>query len=242
MRPGLERIPSQGDLERAYADLSGAPGPQALARYSQWSRFDPRLAEIWVATLLREWKRVHPIELREALLKQPWPAAAGPLIEFVARAVRARPADSRTFRAWKLMATDGLAPADWEQFFIGQRRIAGAAMLEDARFALGEYRRWGYLSREVLFNKQRFPAELRGTRRGREGGGTHSLAPEVRQEILRELLRDRSRISTRDYLQAVGNCISERQATRDLLRSRWVTPAGQTKGRCFVRRKSQGTR
>ncbi len=80
MRPGLERIPSQGDLERAYADLGDDPAPDALARYAQWSRFDPRLAEIWVATLLREWKRVHPIELREALLKQPWPAAAGQAI------------------------------------------------------------------------------------------------------------------------------------------------------------------
>jgi hypothetical protein len=237
MRPGLERIPSPHDLERAYADLSAAPDAHALARYAQWSRFDPRLAEIWVATVLRDWKRVHPLELREELQKQPWPTAAGPLLEFVARAVRARPADSRTFRAWKLIITEGLAPADWEQFFIGQRRIAGKAMLEDACFAADEYRRWGYLSREVLFNKQSFPADFRGSRRGRAGGGTHSIAPEVRQEILRQLMSQQRRISTSDYLESIGHCISERQATRDLRQSPWVETAGRTKGRSYVRRR-----
>jgi hypothetical protein len=237
MKNGLKKIPTDQDLAKAYAALRGALGAGELAAYSQWTRFDPRLAEIWVKAVLERWKSVHPIELHESLKREPWPGAAGVLLEFVARAVRAEPAEARLFKLWKEMVLQGFGRAPWEQYFIGQRRIAGKAMIEDARFSLSEYRKWGYLGREILFNKQAFPPELQGTRRGRSGGGTHSLALEVREGILKELLRERPRITTRDYIQALGNSISPRQAERDLLGARWLMPVGNTKGRSFVRRR-----
>jgi hypothetical protein len=233
MKNGLKRIPAEKDLEKAYAELRGELAEGRLALYAQWARFDPRLAEIWVRTTLSRWKLVHPIVMHEALAGEPWPSAAGPLLEFVGRAVRATPEEAKLFKSWKEMVMQGFAPASWEQYFIGQRRIAGQAMIDDARFSLNEYRRWGYLSREILFNKQAFPPELRGPRRGRAGGGTHSIAPDVRESILRQLLRERSRVTTHDYLQALGNSISRRQAERDLKRARWLRAEGRTKGRSY---------
>jgi hypothetical protein len=242
MRGGLVDLPGTADLGRAYeALLHGRPerpDEAQLALYAQWARFDPRLAEIWVRFVGERWKSLNPVALNEALAAQPWPAAGAVLLEFAVRAAAAEEGRERP-ALWKKLATGGIAPAPLEQYFIGSRLPGGTAMLEDARFPLREYRRWGYLSREILFNKQRLPSGAPGPR---AAAGTHALEPEVRREVLRALLERSPRLSTRQYWEALGRSVSLRQAERDLAASPLVKAEGGTRGRRFVRRAGARTR
>lgn len=251
MRGGLATIPGATDLERAYRLLfvrssrgtgrARQPTCAELALFSQWARFDPRLAEILVQYVIVTWRRIHPVELHQALHTQPWPGACAVLLEFAERGVGAAGGcDSAVFRHWKAAVTAHVALANWEQFFIGQRRIGGEAMQGDARFAFEEYRRWGYLAREILFNKQRLPVDspragATGPERDRSAAGTHRLGVTTRLEILKTLLERSARLRARDYWEAIGRSVSLRQAERDLKASGLVRARGRTRARWFAK-------
>jgi hypothetical protein len=227
MKVGLESCPTIHDLEAAYNQIlnakrnrNGEIDVNSFALYCQWGRFDARLSEVCVEFLTHFWKQMNPIKLHDAFVCLPWPAVLGVLLEFC-------PQDSTLFQMWKKTATCDFEKVDWELFFIGKRRIGGRSMFDDARFSLDEYRRWGYLSREVLVNKGG---------RTQERGPVFSYAPETRIQILKELLETHSRITTGQYWEALGKSISKRQAERDLGSSNLLKKSGRTKGRYFVRR------
>ena len=221
---GLVLLPQLSDLERAYTallhDSPAPPSEQELALYTQWSRFDARLAEICVDYFVKNWPKLNPVQLRTSMLSQPWPAALGVLLEFAKHAVRT--ADSVVFQQWKKTALADISPAPWEQFFVAQRPIASVGMLEDARFSLKEYRDWGYFGREVLFNKPEIATHP-----------THSFERETRLEILKDLSEKHPRITTEMYLDALHYSISRRQAERDLRAAPGLRPHGSTKGRYY---------
>lgn len=229
MKTGLEKIPGVHDLATAYDDLLGhfkneiVLPPKSFAIYSQWTRFDSRLGEICVQYLLKNWRRMNPAQLHTELSKLPWPAVIGVLAEFVERQLITTP-DEALFKNWKILVTTGFANTDWEQFFIGKRRIGGRAMFEDARFSLEEYRKWGYLSREILINKPKL--------------GTASYSVGTRYQILIDLLSVHSRITTDLYWETIGRAVSRRQAERDLLACKLLKAVGRTKGRFFTKQKS----
>lgn len=235
----LPPIPALADLERAYATLlqpTRLPvSAGELSVFSQWSRFDPRLAEIYVSFLAREWEKLNPIELRKSLLHQRWPSAAAVLLEFAEKLITNSTSEDNTtdlFRLWRRVVTEKLPKGNWEQFFIGLRKLGGQAMQEDARFAFSEYRKWGYLGRDILINK--------GGGSSAKGKGkttpTHSLSPETRREILTSLCAAHPRITTQLYWNAIHQCISRRQAERDLESSPLLRTRGSTKGRYFLKR------
>ena len=224
---GLEILPRTEDLERAYNQIldaerheNGKIDLKLFSTFCQWSRFDSRLGEICTSFLVRHWRRINPIELNEAFLHQPWPGVLGVLLEFCRM-------DSTLFDSWKKTATCNFQKANWEQFFIGKRRIGGQLMFDDARFSLEEYRRWGFLAREILINKQS----------GNENNKKCAPYPlETRSQILRDLLITNPRITTQQYWQALGMSISKRQAERDLKNSKLLKSVGATKGRHFLKR------
>jgi len=233
MKIGLKQLPSTHDLELAYQQFAqrpeqGLPKPQGtvialkdFALYCQWVRFDSRLGEMSVQYLLRNWRRINPTELRDEFLSQPWPAVLGVLAEFAQRQLEPG-LELTLFQNWKIVATTEFSPACWEQFFIGKRRMGGKAMFDDARFSLEEYRKWGYLSREVLINKPEATAA--------------SYSSPTRRQILSDLVETHSRITTKLYWNELGQSISKRQAERDLLAFPRLRPMGRTQGRYFVRR------
>ncbi|MBI4404620.1 MAG: hypothetical protein HY537_10685 [Deltaproteobacteria bacterium] len=228
---GLKIIPSHGDLKLGYEKLlhkhPSAPSETELARYSQWSRFDPRLAEICVIYLSNTWEKLNPISLRKALLMEPWPSAQAVLFEFVSQVIATLKKEQlRLFRCWSRTVTLGFAKAFTEQFFIGLRQLGATTMTDDARFSLAEYCKWGYLSREILIPKGRRA----------QSGRSFSLTHETRQEILKSLLEKSTRITTEDYWKALEHCISRRQAERDLTSNQLLKPKGHTKARYFVKR------
>lgn len=214
MKCELGHIPNEKDLETAYGELLQSSVPTELfALYTQWSRFDPRLAQRWIDHLCHHWEVIYPVELRKKILRQPWPAAAAVLLEFSRKKMK----DS-VFNDWADVITTRMPTAADEQFFIGLRAVGGEAMIEDAQFSAAEYTRWGYLARENLLGKDR---------------GT-SYSVDVRQRILKKLAQERGRIRVRDYWEAIDQSVSLRQAERDLADTVWLKGKARTKGRYYV--------
>jgi len=79
---GLEKIPSHKALQKAYEKIYLNEGIQVsqIAKWSQWVRFDPRLGEILINYIEKNWKEINPVSLNKVLLKSPWPAAFGVLL------------------------------------------------------------------------------------------------------------------------------------------------------------------
>ncbi len=243
MKGGLLNIPQLTDLKEAYDSLLHLepkdPGIDQIALFSQWARFDARLAEIWIHYLEPHWGLLNPLDLNTTLLKQPWPAAAGLLLEFVQTLIEAKSKENRInksvnsqdlekFRLWKRLVTYQISPAEWEFFFIGLHKIGGKIMFEDACFSLKEYRDWGFLGRDILVQKtssSHFKVQAH-------------IEKEVRLQILQQLLRASPRITVKKYWEAIGQCISLRQAERDLSNSPILEAVGQTQAR-YYRMKSK---
>ncbi|MCM2324145.1 MAG: hypothetical protein NDJ90_12870 [Oligoflexia bacterium] len=221
---GLARVPSLDELARCYSELQNTSGPlppAQLALWSQWSRLDPRLAEQLVAHLTLHWSTLNPLEVHAALLAQPWPGALGVLLEYA----KEKSDEPRLMRAWSALVLSGIPKADNELFFIGLRKFAGKLMLEDASLSHKYYRRWGYLGRETLFNK------MAGKERTR-------LSRELRTRALEELLRNRERITVREYRAALGGQITARVAELDLGAHPRLVARSRTKGRYYLKRKN----
>lgn len=207
---GLLFLPSQKDLEKAYEGLQQPVPAQDLTLFTQWSRFDPRLGEILVSHFARFWREYNPLEISKLNQLQPWPAALGVLLEFCERSLKiSQVKDMKSFCLWKDLILEEVSLAPEEQYFIGLRKLAGKLMFQDVRGSLQEYRKWGFLGREVLLNKAQAIHLSTSSPPGR-------LSPKVRKQILEDLLEAQPEITVNDYLQATQFLISRRQAERDL--------------------------
>ena len=220
---GLKFIPGVAEFSVAYARLQDATtviSNAELALWSQWTRFDPRLAEQIVQNIACHWRAISPLELNTALRDQPWPAAAAVLIE-QAGCFSVAPNKHAEFRRWKNCVLWDVAPASDEQFFIGLRAFAGDAMRDDACLALRPYRVWGYLGRDVLVNK----APL---------GGKTLVSATTRRQTLNKLIQRQPRLRVRDYISALGGWVSARQAELDLAAHPRLRAMGRTKARYYL--------
>jgi hypothetical protein len=224
---GLLKIPSTEDLMIAYDALvfartsKRALSPEHLSAYSQWSRFDPRLAEILIEHFKLFWKQVSPLALQERLRLEPWPAALGVLLEFVS----IHPDDSAVFDAWMQFVMTNCERGQQELFFIGLRALGGDLAFEDAVLSAWAYRRWGYLGREVLINKA--GASHMATSSSR-------ISPKARRHVIHQILEQSPRITVNDYMQKLDGRIERRQAERDLKAHPQLRAIGNTRGRYYV--------
>jgi hypothetical protein len=223
---GLDKIPSVKHLQSAYERLYGKlppPTEEDLALWSQWCRVDPRLAEIWIEYVRDHYGEISPLQLRELTLKHPWPAAIGVLLEHVFCFFSGP--EAKIFKKWMELVLSGVEPAKDEQFFIGLRALGRKLMYEDAVFSLVPYRRWGFLGREVLFNKAQMRQRVRGW-----------MLPKTRRLLLDRFLNEKSRITAKQYHFLLEGVISLRQAERDLRQHSQLEKFGQTKGRFYQKK------
>ena len=225
MRSKNLSVPTLYDLQKAYAVLlhrkPACAGIKDIVRFSQWSRFDPRLAEICVFYFSREWKRINPMELRTAALNGGAAAVIAVFFEFTRKIIKKEdPSSFLLFECWRKLVTINMQKAQGELFFIGLRQLGGKAMEEDAIYASDEFRKWGFLSQENLIPKS--------------VGGI--LSPSTRNELLKAFLLKSNRIRINDYWHLIGKCISRRQAERDLQKSTLLQSKGKTKGKYYIAR------
>ncbi|MBI3535142.1 MAG: hypothetical protein HY072_06620, partial [Deltaproteobacteria bacterium] len=153
---GLESIPTPNDLLKAYNTLQFKQKmllPSKLAFWSQWSRFDPRLAEIIVFYISKNWKDISALTLNREIKKQPWPGVLGVLLEQVILFAGFSLNEKVLFRNWARFVMTGVSKASFELFFIGLRSLGGRLSLQDAVLSHKTYKKWGYFGRELLINK-----------------------------------------------------------------------------------------
>lgn len=248
---GLPAIPSAEELEGAYLrlDVSSSsesfalpsrgrksgkfPSPWLssveadLALWSQWSRFDPRLAELWVKWISQHWNDTAPARLNESLRAQPWPAAAGVLLEETLFTGQICRKERKFFRAWMGFAMVGIPPANGEAFFIGQRGFARNLTRLDATRAEKSYRRWGYVGRERLINASTLCMEPALSPR------VTRMPRETRRLVLENLCQERDSFRVEDYLRALDGRVSRRMAEMDLRACARLKPRGETRGRIY---------
>lgn len=230
---GLEVIPTLDLLGDAYSLLqSGGKRikPAQLALWSQWARFDPRLAEQWISHILARWQAIHPFEFNRLLLQQPWPAAGALLLEQAKLIADFDKADCVRFAHWAMGVCLGVSPSNGEQFFIGLRAFAGDEMKKDAELAWLPYQQWGFLGRELLANKA-----------GRWKGRFTLLPPRTRKKLLDQVIAAHARFTVNDYIEATGGAVSRRQAELDLARHPRLRRVGRTNGSMYVRKAGNRT-
>lgn len=248
---GLELIPGPDQLARAYARLQ-APAPSAsggealdcgeLALLAQWARFDPRLAEQLVAHLARHWSALSPQALHDALARQPWPAAMGVLLEQAALSQGVSAADRKRVREFAELVLEGLVRGEGASFFIGTRAFGGKLARLDAELATRPYLRWGFLGRELLFNK----AQAKSAAAGRE---VTLVSRARRGQVLTQLIEERRQagrsLTVQDYrerLESLGGAVGRRQAEVDLASDPRLRPRGRTRARVYLPAPGRGGR
>ncbi len=224
----LEHAPDPRTLTRLYHEL-GRLGARTIGERTGWeygnpsreelvvlasqvARHDPRTLWILVELLATRYATLHPVALRSALRESRWPAALGVAFEF-ARRVSKDP----ELEGFARFVMRGVPRARGEQFFVSTNSFAGALARRDAEESLAEYKRWGFLAREEPVAK-----ELSTTAHG-------TLGRRERMNLLRRLVERLGAISLSDYLEALGNKASPRQASRDLATAPFLARRGATR-------------
>ena len=83
---GLKHIPQTDELLCVYNKFLTAEKAictDELTLWAHWSRFDPRLAEIWIEWVVRNWSKINATEWGSRLTHStlPWPQTVGVLLE-----------------------------------------------------------------------------------------------------------------------------------------------------------------
>jgi hypothetical protein len=220
---GLIHIPSPKELEKAYFDLQTEkiqPSCTMWALWSQWARFDARLAEQMVQNIFLTWQNISPIELNQALQSHPWPQSFGVLLSNAKMGFKGRNPDKKKFQAWVNLAMFGISKANFEQYFIGTMALGGARMLKEVLHTTKPYLQWGYLGKDILWNKNEAKNFTISNRR-------------TRLAILKQLIQKKKIITVKDYIQELDGNIHIRQAQRDLKDFKKIKSRGKTNNRIY---------
>ena len=191
-----------------------------LVKSGLWTHFDPRLMEIWIAHVAKNWSRINPVIGNSQIQNSIEPATFGPLLETVFILINKN--EKKIFKNWMKTLLTNIKPLKtYKLFFIGLDRLGSKNIEKDMLFSLGIYKKWGYYCREIAINKTKIPWQK-------------LLKKQERMRILDFLIENKQRIRIRDYLQAMENGISVRQAERDLNNHERLRAQGNTKARIYV--------
>lgn len=215
---GLVYIPQEKELIKWYEKLQFASCSEAdIALVSQYVRLDPRLGEILVKYIFKNWKHISPALLNEANQKHPWPQVLGVVLEWVTLKLNG---SNTLFEAWKKCVMHAVLPAPFQLFFINLRSVGGELMQKDAQESLLPYSKWGFLCADPLV----------------EGEGQVTLLDaKIRKMKLKAYLKKRGMINVKIYRELLENKVSARQAQRDLNLHPHLKSKGKTQGCVWVK-------
>ncbi|MEZ4704966.1 MAG: hypothetical protein R3A11_07250 [Bdellovibrionota bacterium] len=215
-------LPTIKSLSELYDQfLIGEVGEIQLVLASQWCRFDPRLGEIWINYMSKNWKNYNPLELRTKVHQSPWPSSFAVLIEHLLLV------ESRAlFSDWTQILLRDLSPNSFQLYFISLRKIAGKLMQKDLSHNLFIFEKWGYFCSEPLVA---LPAH-------------QTLVPKKRRlHILSKFVKRKKRFSVSEYMNELGKHVSRRTAERDLQQHPNLHVVGNTKGKRYYTREKGST-
>jgi len=206
---GLQKIPPERQISKAYFNLQSAEQDLSeiqISLYSQWSRLDPRLAEILIKHLSLYWKKYHPIKLNAAIRSQIWPAVLGVLLNhvpFYHQQKKTHWTEENLFKKWSDCVMDSVIPAKNEIFLIDIYKPGSKFLYKEAFHSTKIYKQYGYLGTELLINKAQ-PAQK-------------TLIPlNQRKIILNELVKKSTTLTVQEYLSELNFQIHRKQPQRAL--------------------------
>lgn len=160
---GLSKLLPPDKAPEIYWRLQRKPdriSPKEFVHWTQYSRYDARLAEQLAEHIRDYWYRYDPVVINSLAQKEAWPGAVGFLIEHTLEQCSKSIGVRTQFQKWAATAQRGLPSFTWGLFFIGAWPIASAAMNAQVSQSLSSYKKWGFYGKDILFNKQ-IPGEIK---------------------------------------------------------------------------------
>lgn len=213
--------PSIYDLKKAYDRFVAGKDLDAefFASVSQWTRFDPRLGEIWCSSFLKSHPNIDLREFRTQVRLLSFPQVVGVLLAQI------RGPEIRSIERY---VVGGIKPVPYQDYFIAVSGFASKSVRASAESPLRSFRRYGFFGREIFRNK---------AAAGAIAETVTEIPKAARIEMLDKWLsRREGRFTVDDYLAALPVGVSRRVAQLDLRRRTDLEVRGSTRNR-FYRRK-----
>lgn len=221
---GLAKIPSLQERAQALEMLQFRPNNISLelvAIWTQWARFDARLAEVLVGYFSSHWEAIHAVPLNREVLLQPWPNVLGVLLDAASYAVLSE--QRKRFHLWRALCLAEIAPGSWQLFFIGLYQPSSKGSDREILECTKVFFRWGFFSKESLLPTKKQFQDHRTLK-----------SKVVRKRVLETLLAKREPFTVEDYMRALNFQVSRRQAQRDLKENSRIKKRGFTRSRVFT--------
>lgn len=186
----------------------------------EWSRFDPRLAELLVLYLKDNWSNWNPLEINKFLKKTPSPAVLKVLAAHSALILKGQ--ERKVFNSWIDCCFYQVEKKnEWNTFYIGQYGFGSHLLKEEAFESIPLFSKWGYYAKTPIID---FSMDSNKPQK--------TLIPKSeRLKKLKLLLKQKKQIKVHDYIALLENKISRRTAELDL---KSVTrKSGNTKGSTY---------
>lgn len=227
MKGPLE-IPSQKKLVGYYKILQSTKIPlseKILFQMIHDSRWDPRLHEQLIQHIEKHWEKLSALRLNQFATESSWPATLAVTLEILAHLLKSKFKHNRKYlrlyAGWMDLACTDIAKANEESYYIGHTSFAGIETKKDLYYNASPFSKWGYLCRDL-------PISLKTSQKN---PNMYSL--QSRKNLLLDLFKTKQSITITDYLDKINNCISCRQAERDLKAFKFVKKYGRTKARRY---------
>lgn len=213
--------PNENVLRLAFKKLDRSPTLKAYLSLYQLTRFEPRLAEVFVKSLAENWLSINPVLLAESLKSESQSFVFAALIENAQILIEKKYHVS--FRAWKAAATSSVKPAHGEIFWIGVYSFMGKSFLNEVRNSNKLFLRWGLYCQDYLVNKAH----------NREKIKLPPPSKTTRREALINLAKASESITVANYRNHLNGQISNRLAELDFKESFFLVRQGETKAASY---------
>lgn len=217
-------IPTESELLKSYEALQFHSSHIDLHRLTQmtlWSRLDARLCEMVVQYIAENFEILPAIVLRKKYFNSDSQPVLCVLVELAEIYLESKGDLTRDWKLWKQTLQSGVAPAPFQSFFVNIHSLKPEKFRQQAAKNLSPFSRWGFYADRLPISDK-----LLSKNRTR-------VSPDLRQEVLRELLQDGFGITINDYLKSLNFSIHRRQAERDLKKFPGIQITGFTRNRKY---------
>lgn len=186
----------------------------------EWSRFDPRLAELLVQSLKENWPNWNPLEINKLLKLSLSPAVLKVLAAHVLLLLKGQ--ERKVFTSWIDCCFYQVEKnKDWSVFYIGQFGFGSHLLKEEVFESIPLFTKWGYYAKTPIID---FTIDSRKPQK--------TLIPKsVRLKKLKHLFKQKKKIRVHDYIIFLENKISRRTAELDI--KSIARKSGNTKGATY---------
>ena len=209
------------NLETAYLKLNTSTlTEQDWFDLSAFFRLDPRFFEAAVLKFSEDFKNLNPINLNILFQQSKQPSLIGLVVDLAGLINK-----TTQFKTFKKMLSVQIKKSPLQVFYINLHPVKPKHLLELVLKSNSTFRKWGYAEIDLPINKS-FSIK-----------NHTSVSKNIRNDILAQLLRNKKRIRTIDYiqeLQSKGYTISQRVAELDLKSCLKLKSHDQTKGRYYL--------